>query len=348
MRRYLGERAGGPRVRLRAATAAAIVLAFCLLVGPASGAGEQRVTTAPGFLSAPAMRATPAMGPRRLATTKHLASVDAYVTYYGWYDNTPPGCTTAYAGCAGGTGTYANPITFASDTKEFPVGTMIYYPTVEKYFKMRDDCSECDADWQGKGPDGGPLLRHVDLWLGGKGGKELDVIRCENALTQGMPNGAPLQTPLVVNPPPGLPTSTQPLFDTSTNSCYGGARTQRSYGHYRNQRTHECLGAGGTVPGSPVVAAPCSNGPTDNLVFDGAFLSIGKLCLAAKRQHFGSRLVFVACSGRSHQLWEIGTDGTITTIQQVACITDVNGTVELGSCKSGNRQNRWTFVSDSR
>jgi hypothetical protein len=30
---------------------------------------------------------------------------NAYVTYYGWYDNTPPGCGTAYSGCAGGTGT---------------------------------------------------------------------------------------------------------------------------------------------------------------------------------------------------------------------------------------------------
>jgi hypothetical protein len=26
--------------------------------------------------------------------------VEAYATYYGWFTNTPPGCATAYSGCA--------------------------------------------------------------------------------------------------------------------------------------------------------------------------------------------------------------------------------------------------------
>lgn len=384
MRRYLREMARGTRARRRAALAVAVVAAVGLLAVPTSGARQDLATTQvgllPGSISAPAATTTtgssttttgsvttttgllttttgsvtttgsaPAADPsQQLATTRRLSRVNAYVTYYGWYDNTPPGCSTAYAGCVNGNGSYAHPITFASDSKEFPVGTIVYYPTVEKYFKMRDDCSECDADWQGKGPDGGPLLHHIDLWIGGKGGKEWDVIRCEDALTQGLPNGTPLLTPLIVNPPANLPTSTQPLYDTSSNRCYGGARTQRSYGQYQNQRTHQCLGAGGTTPGSPVVAQPCSNNPTQNLAFDGAFFSVGKLCIAAKGQRLGSRLVFVACSGRRHQLWEIVTGGLISTIQQVACITDVNGTVELGSCKSSNRWNRWTFVASGR
>ena len=128
---------------------------------------------------------------------------NTYVTYYGWYDNTPPGCGTAYSGCAGGTGTYKDPITLASDKAEFPVGTIIYYPTVEKYFVMGDSCGECTQDWSNPngGPDGGPGLHHVDLWIGGKGADEFDVIDCEDALTQGKPSGAPLLTPVEVTPP---------------------------------------------------------------------------------------------------------------------------------------------------
>lgn len=41
---------------------------------------------------------------------------------------TPPGCETAFSGCAGGTGTFNNPITFATDQAELPVGTVVYCP----------------------------------------------------------------------------------------------------------------------------------------------------------------------------------------------------------------------------
>ena len=216
-----------------------------------------------------------------VAAIARTTQVNAYVTYYGWYDNTPPGCSTAFApGCAKGKGTYSDPITFASDIREFPVGTIVYYPTVEKYFRMRDDCSECDADWQGKGPDGGPRLHHLDLWIGGKGGDERDAIRCEDALTQALPNGTPLQTPVVVNPPPGLPTSTEPLFNSRTNWCFGGARNETYYGRYQNRQTHECLKDSGRNTGAPVVAAPCNTGVSEDLAFDGAFFTVRKLCLA--------------------------------------------------------------------
>src|SRR5579859_5598692 len=102
------------------------------------------------------------------ATAKQPKAVPVWATYYGWFDNTPPGCATAYSGCARGTGTFKNPITFASDKQEFPVGTILYYPALEKYLKMGDDCQECDEDWSGKGPDGGPRFRHLDIWIGGK------------------------------------------------------------------------------------------------------------------------------------------------------------------------------------
>ena len=232
-----------------------------------------------------------------VATAFAPKGVDAYVTYYGWYDNTPPGCATAYSGCAKGTGTYKDPITFASYTKEFPVGTIIYYPTIEKYFVMGDSCQECQADWNGKGPDGGPHLYHLDLWIGGKGGNEYDVINCEDGLTQGLPpNGAPLLTPLILHPPSDLPVSTEPVFDAHTNHCFGGAQTETSYGRYENKKTAKCLEdkSDSTTSGSPVVAAPCNTSEAEDLAFDGAFFTVNKLCLQAKGSSFGSTRV---CSG---------------------------------------------------
>src|SRR5580692_8695053 len=60
------------------------------------------------------------------------------MTFYGWDDNSPPGNAIAYpAGsfptvhtAAGGTGTYADPITYATDKSEIPIGTRLYAPVI--------------------------------------------------------------------------------------------------------------------------------------------------------------------------------------------------------------------------
>jgi len=284
-----------------------------------------------------------------VASTAAPKSVEAYVTYYGWYDNTPPGCATAYSGCAKGTGTYKNPITFASYTKEFPVGTIVYYPTVEKYFVMGDECQECEADWNGRGPDGGPHLYHLDLWIGGRGGNEYDVINCEDGLTQGLPpNGAPLLTPLILHPPSDLPVSTEQLFDSRTSHCFGGEQTETSYGRYDNKRTGDCLAdkLDSTKSGSPAVAAPCNTSAAEDLAFDGAFFTVNGLCLQAKGSTYGSTLDFATCTGGPYEQWEIGSNGTIAWIQYLRCIADVGGTIEFATC-SATADNEWTFVSES-
>lgn len=311
-----------------------------------------RVTTFVAAVAAAGLPAAAMSGASpRAGLPAPARAVDAYVTYYGWYDNTPPGCATAYSGCATGTGTYRDPITFASYQKEFPVGTIVYYPTVEKYFRMGDECQECQADWTGKGPDGGPHLYHLDLWIGGKGGNEFDVINCEDGLTQGMPNGAPLLTPLILNPPAGLPTSTEPLFNTRTNHCFGGAQTEKSYGRYENDRTGKCLADAGdrSTSGAAAVAAPCSTARDEDLAFEGAFFTVNHLCLATRGAKFGSRLDFVTCSGGPRQQWELGSDGTIAWIQYLRCISDVRGTIKLASCRisRANRDNQWTYVPEA-
>jgi hypothetical protein len=144
------------------------------------------------------------------SNTAHAAPADNYyVTLYGWPDNSPPGGDIAYPQIhqsAGGTGTYNDPITFATDQNELAPGTIVYYSYLHRYFIMEDDCAECDQDWaNGKA--------HIDLWIGGEGGDSNAVINCEDALTQDSGN-------VQVNPPSDEQVDTTPLFDSSSNACY--------------------------------------------------------------------------------------------------------------------------------
>ena len=134
-------------------------------------------------------------------------SQNMYVTLYGWPDNSPPGDGTAFgSGHAGGTGTYSDPVTFATDQDELAPGTRVYYPYLHRYFIMQDECVECDQDWaNGKW--------HIDLWIGGEGGNTTDVINCEDALTQD-------SAQVIINPSSSEPVDTTPLFDSNTDSCY--------------------------------------------------------------------------------------------------------------------------------
>jgi hypothetical protein len=290
--------------------------------------------------------ASQSAGQASAATARQSTAVEVYATYYGWYDNTPPGCATAYSGCAGGNGTYQHPITFASDKHEFPVGTILYYPTIEKYVVMGDDCQECDQDWSGNGPDGGPHLHHVDLWIGGKGGNEFDVINCEDGLTQGLPDGAPLLTPFIVNPPPNMPVSTEPLFNSATDHCFGGATTSTTEGQYKNAKSGTCLADPGdsAKPGTPAQLAPCSTSANDTIAFDGAFFVVNHLCLQTESGKAGAAITFTTCNGNDRQQWEINSNGTIAWIQYSRCIADVSGNVELARCTSA-AADRWNFSS---
>ncbi len=272
--------------------------------------------------------------------------IEAYATYYGWFTNTPPGCATAYAGCAHGAGTYTNPITFASDRKEFLVGTRLYYPTLQKYFIMGDECTECTADWKGKGPDGGPHLHHVDLWIGGKGADAFDAINCEDALTQSTPSGAPLLTPFVVHPPATLPVSSEPLFDARSGRCFGGTTTTATYGRYENAAAGSCLAiAGGTSKTRAAGLEPCGTSNSEDLAFEGAFFVTEHRCLQTETGRVGSRIVFAPCTGTARQQWETTRSGGIEWVQHVRCVVDRGGRLVLGSCRTG-AAGTWRYVTE--
>lgn len=131
-----------------------------------------------------------------------------YCTCYGWLDNSPPGNAIAYPQIhsgAGGTGTYSDPVTFATDQNELAPGTIVYVGYLKKYFIMEDDCAQCDTDW-------GNGTRHIDLWVGGNGNSGQALYDCEDSLTE--------QANVIVNPPSNETVDTTPLFNSSTEQCY--------------------------------------------------------------------------------------------------------------------------------
>ena len=70
------------------------------------------------------------------------------VTFFGYPDNSPPGAGIAWSNCghslAGGTGSYDDPITFATATDgDFKVCDVVYLPYLRKYARYEDDCEQC-------------------------------------------------------------------------------------------------------------------------------------------------------------------------------------------------------------
>ena len=202
---------------------------------------------------------TSAMTTQQAAVAASPQTLNMLVTLYGWDDNSPPGCATAYSGCAGGAGTYSDPITFATDQAELPVGTIVYYTPLARYFVMGDDCAECDQDWTGQGPDGGPNYRHIDLWAGGAANdNSTALINCEDNWTS---NG---QAPVIVNPPSNEPVANSgnggPVFVASTSHCWqpgdnggiggggGGSGFPSGFHELVDQNSGDCLDiSGGSI-----------------------------------------------------------------------------------------------------
>ncbi|SFW92238.1 discoidin domain-containing protein [Amycolatopsis australiensis] len=264
-----------------------------------------------------------------------------FLTFYGWWDNTPPGGDISYPqihGTAGGKGTYTDPITFATSSDELKPGTKVWVPRVKKYFIMEDGCDECSADWNSHGPNGGPGLRHIDLWLGGKGGSAFDAIDCEDALTHYNADNTPVMEPVVVDPPSNEPYDATPIFNTSTGECYGGAKPNTTVGQYRNESTGTCLEAPSS--GTALKVAPCTGSAAQRFTFHGAFLVIDGKCAGIS----GSSIVLQTCTGGPAQQWSVNPDGTISDIQtSKKCFRASGTTVTAGSCSGA--QARWAFTA---
>ena len=132
-------------------------------------------------------------------------------TFYGARDNCPPSGSIAYPPknrrAAGGIGTHADPITFASDPTLFKPMTIIYVPRLKKYFRMEDQCEECMKEYKKS-----HKYCHVDLWMGPDTVTSADIVACENGLT--IASGD-----VIVDPDQHLPVIATPLYDGRTNKC---------------------------------------------------------------------------------------------------------------------------------
>lgn len=126
---------------------------------------------------------------------------NVYVTLYGSPDNSPPGGNIAYPVIhkkAGGVGTYTDPVTFAVGRGFMKPGTIIYYPTLRKYFIMEDLCVGCGRN-------------HIDLWAG-YGTRRGGILQCEEKLTR-------QNAQIVTSPGSTLPVDTTPIWDENTKKC---------------------------------------------------------------------------------------------------------------------------------
>jgi hypothetical protein len=145
------------------------------------------------------------------------------MTLYGYADNSPPGTIIAHP-CihrsAGGAGTYANPVTFATDVSELGWCQIIYVPYMKRYFIHEDECSQCDRDWN---------TQHrfrFDMWAGGDAQSRQQPERaalhqCESTWTRGDSIDDPDNPTVMVDPPDSLPVTPAPIFSPKT-TCWNG------------------------------------------------------------------------------------------------------------------------------
>lgn len=119
----------------------------------------------------------------------------AYVTGYGYWDNTPPGSAAISKPVvhrkAGGTGTYNDPVTIAvghviegdRQTLDFAPGTRFYIERLRKYAIVEDVCGDGHRPQDGPchtGYKGHPWL---DLYIGGAKHTANDTESCARQIT---------------------------------------------------------------------------------------------------------------------------------------------------------------------
>lgn len=136
-----------------------------------------------------------------------------YITFYAAYDNDPAGSRDiAYPGPAprhrqaGGTGSYADPLTLAGVKAWLPVGTIVYVPSLRKYYVMEDQCASAGRAWTQR------RFHWVDLYMSSSVNSRV-VTAEEEATWDEAENRL-----IILNPSPDYPTDLTPLYTDSGGS----------------------------------------------------------------------------------------------------------------------------------
>ncbi|KAI1310176.1 hypothetical protein F5Y03DRAFT_347164 [Xylaria venustula] len=149
-------------------------------------------------------------------------------TFYGVPDNDPPGSDAIAYSCssrgahAGGTGTYSDPLTFASkEGGSYAQCEIVYSPYLKKYIRNEDICAGCtDGDW-------------TDVFTGNSQDGGDAQVNCEDKLT---PDAA---QSVIRSPATNLEVDTTPLWSSGTCNT----------GHvYPSYNTATYCGGGGSTP----------------------------------------------------------------------------------------------------
>lgn len=158
------------------------------------------------------------------APPQTTGTVQAFMTLYGFTDNSPPGTAIAHP-CgsrqgAGGTGTYADPVTFATSVKELPWCEIIYVPYMQRYFIHEDECSECDRGWNKA------HKYRFDMWAGGDQAsihnpEKKALLKCESTWTRANSLRDKKNPTITLDPPSNLPVTTAPIF-SPPGTCWSG------------------------------------------------------------------------------------------------------------------------------
>lgn len=150
----------------------------------------------------PSKAATPVKADA-MKTTGPTQQKKIWLTGYSYQDNTPAGSSIVSTPVlhkeAGGTGTYADPITVAVPGKGNGIwksGSRFYLPTVKRYVIVEDT----GASPAPSGQDG-----HLDMWIGGQGGTKSATDACMDKITA-------TDVPAQYNPPSNLPVIKGPIY----------------------------------------------------------------------------------------------------------------------------------------
>jgi hypothetical protein len=175
---------------------AAVLVSLAACGSPASP------TPAPAA-PAPAPAVTPTAPPPPAAPAPAAKQLNIWLTGYSWQDNTPPGSSVVGEPVlhqqAGGTGTFADPITVAvpghQGAMAWQPGTRFYLPTVKRYVIVEDSGAS-------RAPVGTDA--HLDMWIGGQDGTLAATNACEDTLTG--------RVAAELNPPNNLPVLVGPIY----------------------------------------------------------------------------------------------------------------------------------------